>query len=74
MSNMGLSEKYGLAAALALLLVVLVDNAVVMLIVSVTGLAAGALVVRSGDARRVALVAAIAFAIVFGFAIYNLLR
>ena len=74
MSNMSTSEKYGVAAALGLLLVVLFDNAILMLVVSVVGLVTGALVVRAGDARRVAFLAAMAFAIVFGFGIYRLLR
>jgi F0F1-type ATP synthase assembly protein I len=68
-----ISDKYATGAAIGLLFLVLINNSVVMLVVAILGLLAGAFVVRRGEAKRVAYVAAIAFAIAFGFAVYGLL-
>lgn len=46
MSNLSLSDKYAMGAALALLALVLLNNPRVMLLVSVLGLATGFLVAR----------------------------
>jgi hypothetical protein len=74
MSDFSLSDKYGIAAAIGLFFAVLSENAVVMLIISIVGLAVGIRVLRAGEARRVAFVAAVAFALVFGFGLFELLR
>lgn len=72
--SLSLSEKYAILAALALLVVVWWNNPVAILAVSIAGLAAGAWVVSRGDARRVAVVALVAFAVSLVFAIIMLLR
>lgn len=74
MQSLTLSDKYALAAALALLLLVLFDNAVLMLAVSAIGLFAGIWVARRGEIRRVAWVAMVAFAVALAFAVVSLLR
>lgn len=68
------SEKYAIAAALLLLILVLADNARVMLIISIIGLAAGFWVARQGELRRMALVAIAAFAVTLVIAVFTLLR
>lgn len=74
LAKLSLSERYAIGAALALLLVILVDRALVMLLVSVVGLALGFWVVRRGEALRVAWIALVAFAITLVIAILALLR
>jgi uncharacterized membrane protein YozB (DUF420 family) len=74
MPNLTASEKYGIAAALGMLLMVAVNNALLMLVVSILGLIAGFWVVRQGEVRRVAFVAFAAFAIAAVFAVLGLLR
>ena len=74
MRNLTLSDKYGMAAALALVLMVLSNSAVVMLVLSLAGLIAGFWVVRDGEVRRVAFVAFAAFAIAAVFAVIGLAR
>ena len=56
MSKLVLSEKYGIAAAIGLLLLTALNSATLMLVGSVLGLVAGIWVIRQGDARRVAAV------------------
>lgn len=68
------SERYAIAAALLLLALVLTDNARVMLIVSIIGLAAGFWVARQGELRRMAMVAIAAFAVTLVIAAFTLLR
>ena len=68
------SEKYGIAAALGLLVMVMFNNAFLMLVLSVVGLVAGFLIIRKGDVRRVAFVAMMAFAISAVFAVIGLVR
>jgi hypothetical protein len=72
--SLSISDKYAIAAAVALLFLVLFDNAVVMLIVSAVGLFAGVLVIRQPETRRVAWVATAAFAISLAFAVATLIR
>lgn len=74
MQNITPSEKYGIAAALGLLLVVMLNNALLMLVISILGLVAGFWVVRRGEVRRVAFVAFMAFAITAVFAVIGLVR
>ena len=68
------SERYAIAAVLLLLVLVLADNARVMLIISIIGLAAGFWVARQGELRRVAMVAIAAFAMTLVIAAFTLLR
>ena len=72
MSNLTLSEKYGIAAALALIVMVLVNNAILMLVLSVAGIIGGFWVIRRGEVRRVAVIGFAAFLIAAGFAVYAL--
>jgi hypothetical protein len=74
MSNLSLSDKYAIGATLALLVVVLLNNPLVMLVVSVAGLAAGFMVARRGSMCRAAIVALVAFAITLVFGLVMLLR
>jgi hypothetical protein len=72
MGNLTLSDKYGIGAALGLLVIVLINNPIVMLVISAIGIAAGFFVVSRGQVRRVALVAFAAFVIAGAFAVYTL--
>ena len=74
MSALSLPERYAILAALALLLLVLVDNAILMAVVSAAGLVGGLWVLRRGDLRRVAVVATVAFAVTLVFALVSLVR
>lgn len=74
MSSLSLSDKYAIAAALGLLLLVLFDNALLMLIVSVAGLIGGIWILRRGQPRRVAYIAAAGFAITLALAVFTLVR
>jgi uncharacterized membrane protein YozB (DUF420 family) len=74
MQSLTPSDKYAMAASIALLIMVLFDNAVLMLVVSVIGLLVGIWVMRQGETRRVAWVAAAAFMIALVFALVGLLR
>ncbi|MGQ9491418.1 MAG: hypothetical protein ACUVR4_02175 [Anaerolineae bacterium] len=69
-----LAEKYAVGAALTLLFLVLLDNAVIMAAVSAVGLIGGLWVLRTGDFRRAAMVAVFAFALALAFAVVALLR
>lgn len=74
MKNTSLSDKYAIVAAIGLLLLVLFDNAILMLVVSVLGLLGGLWVARGGEMRRAAVVALVAFAVAAVLAIFTLLR
>lgn len=74
MPNTSLSDKYAIAAAIGLLLMVLFENAVLMLVVSLAGLIAGLWIARAGSVRRVVIVAMVAFAVAAAFAVIMLLR
>jgi hypothetical protein len=69
-----LADKYGLFAAVALVFLILIDNAVAMIAVSVVGLALGAVVAWRGETKRVAWISVAAFAITLAFGIFSLLR
>lgn len=68
------SERYAVAAVLVLLFAVLLNNALVMLAVSLAGLLAGFLVARQGSVRRAAVVAVAGFAVAGAIAVLTLLR
>lgn len=74
MKNISRSDAYGIGAALALLFLVLFNNAWAMLIVSLVGLFAGFWVARQGDVKRVAWVATVAFGVTLAFALFAVLR
>jgi hypothetical protein len=74
MGNLTLSEKYGIAAALGLMIMVAINNPLVMLVISVIGIVAGFWVVRAGEVRRVAFVAFAGFVIAAVFAVTSLVR
>jgi hypothetical protein len=74
MGNLTLSDKYGIAASIGLMLMVIINNPVVMLVISVIGIIAGFLVLRRGEVRRVSFVAFAAFVIAGAFAVFSLVR
>lgn len=74
MKHAPLAEAYGIGAALALLFLVLFDNAWAMLIVSLIGLLTGLWVARGGEVKRVVWVATAAFGVALAFALFALLR
>lgn len=74
MGNLTLSEKYGMAAAVALILMVAINSALLMLVLSVLGIIGGFWVLRQGEARRVAFVAFAGFAVAAVFAVLGLLH
>lgn len=74
MKDLSLADKYAIGAAIALLVLVFINNPIVMLVVAVLGLGAGMVVVRAGETKRVVYVAALAFALMLGLALFTLLR
>ncbi len=72
MGNLTLSEKYGIAAAIALAIVAFINNTILMLVVSAIGILAGVWVLRRGEVRRVGYVAFAGFAIAGVFAVMQL--
>lgn len=72
--NLTPSDKYGIAAALGLTVMVLINSAVVMLVISLAGLIAGFWLFRRGELRRVAFVAFAGFLIAAVFAVMGLIR
>ncbi len=72
--NFSVSEKYGIAAVLALMIMVAINNAILMLVLSVLGIVAGFWVFRQGEVRRVGFVAFAGFAIAAVFAVMALVR
>lgn len=74
MKDVSRSNIYGIGAALALLFLILFDNAWAMLAVSVIGLLAGLWVARQGEVKRIVWVATAAFGVALVFALFILLR
>lgn len=74
MSNLTPSDKYSIAAAIALILMVVINSAVVMLVLSLAGIIAGFWMLRRGEVRRSAFVAFAAFALAAVFAVIGLVR
>jgi uncharacterized membrane protein YozB (DUF420 family) len=72
--NLTPSDKYGIAAAVGLMLMVVINSAVVMLVLSLAGLIAGFWILRRGEVRRAAFVAFAAFAVAAVFAVIGLAR
>ncbi len=73
MGNLALSEKYGIGAAIGLAVAAFINNALLMLVVSVIGILAGVWVLRQGEVRRVGYVAFGGFAIAAVFAVMQLM-
>jgi hypothetical protein len=61
MRNLSLSQIYAIGTVLLLTVAILVNQPLVTLIISALGLVAGALVLRRGEVRRVAMVAMAGF-------------
>lgn len=74
MKDFSRSGLYGVASALALLFLILFDNAWVMLVISAVGLLVGFWLARQGEVKRVVWVATGAFAVALVFAVFMLLR
>lgn len=74
MQNITPSEKYGIAVALGLILMTMLNNALLMLVLSVVGLIAGFWIMRQGEVRRVGFVAFAALALAAVFAVIGLVR
>lgn len=74
MSNFTISDKYGIAATVGLIIMLVVNNPAVMLAISALGIIVGFWVVRQGEVRRVAFVAFIAFVVAAVFAVFGLVR
>jgi hypothetical protein len=72
MGSLTLSDKYGIAAAIGLGIVVAINNALVMLIVAIAGILAGLWVLRQGAVRRVCYVALAGFVVAAVFAVIEL--
>ncbi|OIO98459.1 MAG: hypothetical protein AUK03_01325 [Anaerolineae bacterium CG2_30_64_16] len=68
------AQAYAIAAAILLLFLVMLNNAVAMLVVSIIGLAAGLLIARRGEMGRPAVIAMAGFAAALAFAVVMLLR
>jgi putative Ca2+/H+ antiporter (TMEM165/GDT1 family) len=74
MANLTLSDKYGIAAVLGMLVIVVVNSTLAMLIISVIGIIGGLWVMRKGEVRRVVYVSLAAFAIAAALAVYGLVQ
>ncbi len=74
MGNLSVSDKYSIAAVIALMIMVIVNNAVLMLALAVLGIIAGFWVFRQGEVRRAGFVAFAGFAIAAVFAVMTLVR
>jgi hypothetical protein len=74
MANLTLSEKYGIAAAVGLLLMVIINHPLVMLGISIIGIVAGFWVVRQGEVRRIAFVGFMGFVVAAVLAVMALVR
>jgi hypothetical protein len=74
MRNLALSQIYAIGAVLLLVVAILVNQPRVTIIISAVGLVAGALVLRRGDVRRVAMVAMAGFGATLVMGVFGLLR
>lgn len=74
MAKLSKSEVYALAVVIGLLFLVVLNSAVILLVVSASGLIAGLWIARSGELRRVAIVALAACAVSLVFGVIGLLR
>jgi hypothetical protein len=71
---LSLSDKYGLFTAVALVILILLDNTIAMIVVAVIGLAVGGFVAWKGEPKRVAWISVAAFAVTLAFGVFSLLR
>ena len=69
MKNWSMPQTYAVASALVLFLLVLVNDALAMLVVSIIGLVAGIFVARSGEMWRPAMVAMAGFGAMLAFSL-----
>jgi hypothetical protein len=74
MRNLALSQIYAIGAVLLLVVAILVNQPRVTIIISAVGLAAGTVVLRRGDVRRVALVAMAGFVAAIVISVFGLLQ
>ena len=74
MERLSLSEKYAAGAAVLLLLVAVLNNAIVTLVIGVLGFVAGLLVARTTKPGRAAMVALVGFAVVAALGAVTLLQ
>lgn len=74
MAKLTLSDKYALAASLALIIMLVVNNPIVMLVLSAVGIGAGLWVVRKGEVRRSGFVALAGLVVAAVFAVFSLVR
>jgi hypothetical protein len=74
MGQLSVSEKYAIGAAILLLLVALVNNAIMTLVISGVGLVVGLLVARTTSLQRAGLVAFVGFAVAAVLGVAMLLR
>lgn len=74
MGQLSVSEKYAIGAAILLLLVAVVNDAIITLVVSAIGLVAGLLLARTASLQRSGLVAVVGFAVAAVLGVAMLLR
>ena len=74
MERLSLSEKYAAGAAVLLLLVAFLNNAVITLVIGGLGFVAGLLVARTAKPGRAALVALVGFAVAAALGTVTLLQ
>ena len=72
--NLSLSQIYAIGAVPLLVVAIVVNQPRVTIILSAVGLAAGALVLRRGDVRRVAMVALAGFGAALIMSVFRLLQ
>jgi hypothetical protein len=74
MAKLTLSDKYALAATLALIIMLVVNNPVVMLALSAIGIVAGVWVFRQGEVRRSGYLALVGLVVAAVVAVFSLVR
>ncbi len=72
MKKLTIADMYGVGAAVALAIMVIVNNPAVMLGISAAGILVGFWVLSRGEVRRVAFVAFVAFVVAGAFAVFKL--
>lgn len=74
MERLSLSEKYAAGAAVLLLLVAFLNNAIATLVIGVLGFVAGLLVARTSKSGRAAMVGLVGFAVAAALGAVTLLQ
>ncbi len=74
MARLSLSEKYAAGAAVLLLLVAFLNNAIATLVIGVLGFVAGLLVARTSKSGRAAMVGLVGFAVAAALGAVTLLQ